>query len=262
MGQAKHRGQAQHRRNGYSKKLRRFVSRDKNQAIALNIIDCLDMSITRADRSQGRSNPDRFLLLLKTRGPQTAADLGRALGTTGENARQQLSKLAAEGLVETESVVRGVGRPTQFWRLTGSGNARFPDAHAELAVSLLRTIRDLLGADVLDQLVSAREDEMRAQYREKLRAIKGLEARVAALADIRSQEGYMAEFHQADDGDGWLLVENHCPICAAATACQGFCRAELALFREMLGPDCAIERTEHIVLGARRCAYRIRADAS
>ncbi|CAH1673386.1 Transcriptional regulator [Chelatococcus asaccharovorans] len=241
--------------------LHRFVGGDINQAIALNIIDSEDMSISRADRSQGRSNPDRFLLLLKTRGPQTAADLGRALGTTGENARQQLAKLAAEGLVETESVVGGVGRPRQFWRLTGRGNACFPDAHAELTVSLLRAIRNRLGADVLDQLVGAREDEMRAHYRAKLRSIKGLEARVAALADIRSREGYMAEYHHADDGDGWLLIENHCPICAAAAACQGFCRAELAIFREMLGPDCSIERTEHIVLGARRCAYRIRADA-
>jgi predicted ArsR family transcriptional regulator len=53
-------------------------------------------------------------------------------------------------------------------------------------------------------------------------------------------------------------VENHCPICAAATACQGFCRSELAIFREMLGPTCDIERTEHIIQGARRCAYLIR----
>ena len=84
--------------------------------------------------------------------------------------------------------------------------------------------------------------------------------RIAALADIRTREGYMAEYREAEDGEGWLLIENHCPICAAATACQGFCRSELAIFREMLGPECSIERTEHIVHGARRCAYRIRSE--
>lgn len=210
---------------------------------------------------QGRTSTDRLLFLLKTRGSQTAAELGSALGTTGENARQQLAKLAAEDLVETETVVRGVGRPSQFWRLTARGQSRFPDAHAELTVSLLNNIRDLLGVEVLDRLVGAREDEMRVAYREKLRKAKGPEARIAALTDIRTREGYMAEYREADDGEGWLLVENHCPICAAATACQGFCRSELAIFREMLGPECSIERTEHIVHGARRCAYRIRSEA-
>ena len=209
-------------------------------------------------RLQARSGPDRLLLLLKTRGQQTAAKLGQAIGTTGENARQQLTKLAAEGLVETESVAKGVGRPSQFWRLTAQGHGRFPDAHAELTVNLLRNIRDLLGPEALECLIAAREDEMRAAYRTELGPVEGARARVAALAEIRTREGYMAEQRPAEDGGGWLLIENHCPICAAATACEGFCRSELAIFREMLGPRCSVERTEHIVHGARRCAYRIR----
>jgi predicted ArsR family transcriptional regulator len=67
----------------------------------------------------------------------------------------------------------------------------------------------------------------------------------------------MAAWHEEDDGS-LLLVENHCPICAAATACQGFCRAELDVFRDVLGPDVSITREEHIVSGGRRCSYSIR----
>jgi predicted ArsR family transcriptional regulator len=37
---------------------------------------------------------------LKRRGPQTSAELGAALEATDEAARQQLVKMAAEGLVE------------------------------------------------------------------------------------------------------------------------------------------------------------------
>ena len=59
------------------------------------------------------------------------------------------------------------------------------------------------------------------------------------------------------EGRGFLLVENHCPICVAATACQGFCRTELDTFRDVLGPDVSVERTEHIIAGDRRCVYRI-----
>ena len=60
----------------------------------------------------------------------------------------------------------------------------------------------------------------------------------------------------ADPGGGFLLVENHCPVCAAARACQGLCRSELQIFRDAL-PGCSVERVDHILAGARRCAYRI-----
>ena len=63
---------------------------------------------------------------------------------------------------------------------------------------------------------------------------------------------------EPDPEGGFLFIENHCPICAAAAACSGLCRAELELFRRTLGPDVTVERTDHILAGARRCAYRVR----
>jgi predicted ArsR family transcriptional regulator len=202
-----------------------------------------------------RPAADRFLVLLKTRGPQTAADLGRAAAVTAEAARQQLVRLAAEGLVVATAQPRGVGRPAQVWGLTEAGNARFPDAHAELTAQLLRSIRAELGEAVLDRLIDARSAESRAAYAAALEGASDLGERVARLAEARTREGYMAE--AKTEGDGYVLVENHCPICVAATECQGFCRAELDTFREVLGPDASVERTEHIVQGDRRCAYRV-----
>jgi predicted ArsR family transcriptional regulator len=81
---------------------------------------------------------------------------------------------------------------------------------------------------------------------------------VKRLAKIRSEEGYMASVTVGNDG-ALLLVENHCPICVAAKACQGFCRSELALFQETLGDKVSVARDEHIVAGARRCVYKISA---
>jgi predicted ArsR family transcriptional regulator len=79
---------------------------------------------------------------------------------------------------------------------------------------------------------------------------------VAKLAELRSAEGYMAEVAWDEDENCWLLRENHCPICAAASHCQGFCRTELELFRRVLHAE--VEREDHILLGARRCSYRIK----
>src|SRR3954468_5675478 len=108
-----------------------------------------------------RPAADRFLVLLKTRGPQTAAELGKATGVTGEAARQQLVRLAADGLVAATAEPRGVGRPAQVWGLTEAGNARFPDAHADVAVQLIRAVRSQLGEEALDRLIDARAVEAR-----------------------------------------------------------------------------------------------------
>jgi len=69
-------------------------------------------------------------------------------------------------------------------------------------------------------------------------------------------DAYMAEARKSDDG-GYLLVENHCPVCSAAAACTGLCRAELEVFQQVLGEDVTVERSDHILAGARRCAYRV-----
>ena len=45
--------------------------------------------------------------------------------------------------------------------------------------------------------------------------------------------------------------------CIAAPACVGLCGAELEVFQAVLGKQVEITRTEHIISGARRCAYQI-----
>jgi predicted ArsR family transcriptional regulator len=61
-----------------------------------------------------------------------------------------------------------------------------------------------------------------------------------------------------DNDPGVVLIEHHCPICIAAAACQGLCRSELELFQEVLGDRVTVERTQHVLSGDRRCAYRVR----
>ncbi|KQX34371.1 transcriptional regulator [Devosia sp. Root436] len=197
------------------------------------------------------------MMALKMHGALSAAALGGKLGTTGEAARQQLARLADEGLVIATSEARGVGRPTQSWNLTPSAQSRFPDTHAALTVQLLGIVRNSLGEAALDTLIATREAETRAVYETALADRSSLRDKVAALAALRSAEGYMADWREEADGS-LVLIENHCPICAAATACQGFCRAELDVFRSVLGPEAEVVRDEHIVAGGRRCSYVIR----
>lgn len=211
---------------------------------------------TATARPDARS-ADRILHGLKSAGPQPAAAIARRLQITAVGARQHLAQLHADGLVEFADRREGVGRPKRIWSLTAAGHARFPDSHAALTLELIDAARKAFGTAGFDRMLRRRETASAAAYARALERCTRLDRRVAKLAALRSQEGYMAEWRRDRDGTLWL-VENHCPICIAARSCQGLCRSELEIFQSVLGAEAVVERTEHLIAGARRCAYRIR----
>ena len=194
--------------------------------------------------------------LLKTEGPIDSAQLAERLGLTAMAVRQHLYTLQREGLVTAETRPIPVGRPAKFWRLTREADRLFPEAYAELSVALIDAMRDAFGAEGLDRVLSSRCARQQVDYAKRIRRAAPLEEKLKELARVRTEEGYMAEV-RPEEGGSYLLVENHCPICAAANACQGFCSTELDLFRSVLGTGVQVERVEHIVSGDRRCAYRV-----
>lgn len=196
-----------------------------------------------------------ILETLKRDGPQEAAVMAEAFGISAMAVRQHLYALAEEGLVEASSVPRGVGRPSKSWRLTDAADAFFPQGYAELTASLMSSTREAFGADGLEKLIDLRTAEQASAYGERMARCRSLATRLKCLAEIRTEEGYMAEV-QRENGS-YLFLENHCPICAVARSCTGLCASELELFKAVLGPGVEVERSEHILAGARRCAYRI-----
>ena len=199
---------------------------------------------------------DQLLMLLKTRGAQTAQALAGLIGLTAMGVRRQLEAAEREGLATHTDTAGRVGRPVRRWLLTELGHARFPDRHEELTLDLITGVRTLFGETGLGRLIAAREEIGERAYRERMADCVTMDQRVAALAEARSQDGYMAEVQPRVDGS-LLLIENHCPICSAARACQQFCRSELEVFRRVLGPGVAVVRIEHQLEGARRCAYLV-----
>jgi len=208
-------------------------------------------------RQQGERKTRRAIVkILKTQGPLDSAQLADQLELTAMAVRQHLYALQSEGHVESEERPVPIGRPAKHWRLTREADQLFPEAYAELNVSLIQALRDTFGEEGLGQVLVSRCAQQRQDYAKRIRAGAPLDKKLKELARVRTEEGYMAEVRREKDGS-YLLVENHCPICAAANTCQGFCSTELDLFRSVLGRGVSVERVEHIVAGDRRCAYRI-----
>ncbi len=198
---------------------------------------------------------DKIIQLLKIQGELTAKRLAQELGLTTMGIRQHLQALEESGEVVFEDKKAPRGRPTRYWSLTPKSNNRFDDRHEELTVQLIDSVKNIFGEQGLDQLIAHREATSLANYQIALADKFTIQDKLTALAKLRSDEGYMAKVIE-DNGLFWL-IENHCPICAAASKCLSFCRSELALFQSLLADVADISREEHIIEGARRCAYKV-----
>jgi len=199
---------------------------------------------------------DQILYLLKMQGAQTATAIAEQVQVSPMAIRQHLQSLQAERWVTYQEERRPLGRPVKLWQLTVQAGDRFPDSHADLMVDLLKSMETVFGDAGLDQLVAERSQRQVQTYQPKVAKAETWQRRVRAIAQLRTQEGYMAEVMELPQGD-LLLIENHCPIYAAAQACQKLCGAELQVFRAVLGTTVTVERVEHILAGDRRCAYRV-----
>jgi predicted ArsR family transcriptional regulator len=213
------------------------------------------MAVVKARTDLGESKR-RIVERLK-RADATPMELASALQLTEAAVRQHLDALAQSGFVtRTSRPPSGRGRPANVWALTDLARELFPDHHDDLTVDLLDALRRALGEDGLNRVIDARTESQLEAYRRVIPAGAPLRDRVEALARIRTDEGYLAEV--VDDVDGaCVLVEHHCPICVAASACQNLCRSELEVFSAALGRDVHVERTQHLLGGDRRCAYRV-----
>jgi predicted ArsR family transcriptional regulator len=193
---------------------------------------------------------------LKQEGAMDAETLASHFNITAMAVRQHLYALQKEGLVTYHEEARPVGRPAKLWHLTPAADRFFPDRYAELTLSLIESMKEAFGEAGLDRLLAVRTREQIQAYQAIIPQKAVLKRRLEVLAAQRTEEDYMAEVLMQSDGS-FLFTEKHCPICAVATACTGLCRMELEIFQAALGKDVSIERTEHLLAGDRRCAYRV-----
>ena len=199
-----------------------------------------------------------ILRLLKQRGASDSEALAAQLGISAMAVRQHLYALHAQKLVTYQEEQRPIGRPAKMWSLTPAAESHFPDAHAGLTVNLLHAVEQTFGEQGVKRVVLQGAQQQIETYRSRIPARASLQNRLKTLISLRNEEGYMAEVQRQPDGS-FVLIENHCPISAAANTCPKLCDAEFEVFRAILGEGVVIERTEHMRLGARRCVYRIRA---
>ncbi|MFQ5926627.1 MAG: helix-turn-helix transcriptional regulator [Terriglobia bacterium] len=195
----------------------------------------------------------RVLDYLKCAGRCEVRAIARSLHVTPMAVRHHLAVLEKAGLVKTALARRGVGRPRHVYSLSEAAEALFPKEYGELVGRLLRYIAELGGEAKVAHFFERMKEEAVARYAPRMVG-KGLEERVAELAKIQSESGYMADWQRLDKNT-FELSEHNCAIWQVARNCPPACECELAMMQVLLGAR--VSRKEHLATGDSCCRYLI-----
>lgn len=191
--------------------------------------------------------------LLKKQGDMTAEDLASAMGLTSSAVRQQLTALQRDGLVAFAELRDGPGRPRHLYHLTAAADGLYPRTYAQLTNELLDYVGEA-DPDLVEQ-VFRRRRQRRIEGALTRLAGKDLAGKVAELAHILDEDGYLAEAVPRGDGT-FLIVEHNCAILGIALRYGQACGTEIDFIRAVL-PAATVDRVTHMVQGAHNCSYLI-----
>lgn len=195
--------------------------------------------------------PAAILARLRDR-PRQAQDLAAHLGIDTSAVRRHLENLRGEGLVETEDVIDGPGRPKKMYALTWAGRETFPRDYALLLDLVLGKLEEARGRNELERVAKLIAKDIASQVDGRTR-----ERRIAALVELYNRLGFEASIEP--QGDGYVLCQRNCIFLKTARSdpplmCQCF---DEGIIGEAL-PDAGVELESSLAHGDAHCRHRIR----
>lgn len=190
-------------------------------------------------------------------GPMSAVVLASMLGFTPAGIRRHLDSLVAEGLLVAREphIVngRGRGRPSKVFVMSDAGREKFEHSYDDLAVAALKFMQAQMGSEALMGFANARASEIERNLAPIIDSAGSSAARVDALAQFLTVEGYAASVLPRAQGEE--LCQHHCPIAHVASQFPQLCEAETQAFSRLLGTH--VQRLATIAHGDGVCTTYI-----
>src|SRR2546428_5647961 len=165
-----------------------------------------------------------ILLELKRSQPLTAKQLAVKLGVSPNAIRHHLKELLTESLIAYGREQRGVGAPTYAYRLSPEGEAIFPKRYEETLTELLERVAQKDGRGAVGELFTDHYAALARELAAGLGEAPPAE-RLAAVARLMSEAGYMADWEPGPASGTFRLAEHNCATRAGADRFPGACPA-------------------------------------
>ena len=150
----------------------------------------------------------RVLKNLLTREHCTINELAEAVEINPISVRHHITRLEAEGLVESNEERHGVGRPRRVYYLTESGRELFPTRYLRLTLRLLEQLKETVPPQMVDRLFVQMAQDLILDYEKDISGLN-MEQRLDLVKKLLTREGFTVDWEQ--QGEVYKIYESSCP---------------------------------------------------
>lgn len=199
-----------------------------------------------------KNTRDKVLRTLLARQRCTINELAEAVDINPISVRHHIAKLEAEGLVTSEEVRHGVGRPRRLYFLTENGREHFPSRYLRLTLRLLQQLKETVPPHTINNLFAQMAKDLAAEHAAELEGLS-TEERLDLVKNMLTSEGFSVDWeHQ---GDYYQIREINCPYYHIGQTYPEVCSVDQTLISTVL--SIPAEKIQCMLQGDHQCTYLI-----
>ena len=199
-----------------------------------------------------KSTRERVLQTLLTRQQCTINEIAEAVDINPISVRHHITKLQADGLVDSAEERHGVGRPRRIYFLTEMGREHFPSRYLKLTLRLLEQLKGTVPQPVVNQLFTQMAQELASGYSGELDSLT-MEQRLELVKKLLTAEGFTVEWERK--GDQYQIREVNCPYYHVGQNHPEVCSVDQTLMATVLAVP--VEKIQCMLHGDASCTYII-----
>lgn len=194
----------------------------------------------------------RSLLLNQKR---TVNELAESVDINPISVRHHVTKLEAEGLIQSEEERHGVGRPRLVFSLTPKGMEQFPQRYLQLTLRLLEQLKSNLPEVVLGDIFKEVAEGIAIDLTHEIDLEDlDLKERLELLQEVLTSEGYMVSL--LEEEGNFYIIGASCPYHHVGEDFPEICVVDQELIAHFASATPI--RVECILDGDKQCKYLIK----
>jgi DeoR family suf operon transcriptional repressor len=202
--------------------------------------------------NKAKNSRERVLQNLLVRERCTINELAEAVDINPISVRHHIVKLEAEGMVDSEEVRHGVGRPRRLYFLTEKGREQFPTRYIRLTLRLLDQLKETATSSFIEKLFTQMAEDMASDYQTQISGLS-FDKRLELVRQLLSREGFNVEVEK--QADLYLIHENSCPYYHIGQDHPEVCSVDQTLISTLL--DIPAQKIQCLLQGDSVCTYVI-----
>jgi predicted ArsR family transcriptional regulator len=165
--------------------------------------------------------------LLSNPSGATLEEIASHLEITKSAAKQHIVKVESLGYITYSDSKGLIGRPKRRYLLSPEGQEAFPKQYSWLSNSLLETLSDDLGKDVVIKLMESLADKISASMEAKLKNAQSTAEQLSLIVSALNELGYRATLKQSDLRKGAVIEATNCVYHSVAKKHPELCRFDI-----------------------------------